>query len=87
MEEPVEYNAGKNGENQLRIAIYETPEKIIEGGYGDFYNTLDRKTAIEKMAKAICNLGDEETWKRVDFDCQNYCRSCAEHALKALLGE
>lgn len=43
-----------NENEKLRIAIYETSEKVVEGGYGDFYNTIERKTAIEKMAKAVC---------------------------------
>ena len=75
METPVEYNAGKKEENQLRIAIYETPENIIEGGYGDFYNTLDRKTAIEKMAKALAfvqakTFVDKEQWEIVMRGCE-----------------
>ena len=36
-----------------RIAIYETESKIIEGDYGDFYNTISRTEAIERMAKAL----------------------------------
>ena len=47
--------------------------------------SIPRQEAIERMAKAICNLGDNETWERVDADYQNYCRSCAEYALNALL--
>lgn len=34
---------------QLKIAIYETAEEVIEGAYGDFYNTLSRPEAINKM--------------------------------------
>lgn len=39
-----------------RIAIYETESKIIEGDYGDFYNTISRTEAIERMAKALYTL-------------------------------
>ena len=74
-------------EKEERILCIETYEKIAECGYGDFYNTITRQEAIERMAKAICNLGDNETWERVDADYQNYCRSCAEYALNALLNK
>lgn len=43
---------------QLRIAIYETPEKVIEGGYGDFYNTLERSEAIQRMYKGFYRAKD-----------------------------
>lgn len=38
-----------------RILCIETDEKIVECGYGDFYNTMTRQEAIEKMAKAMCH--------------------------------
>ena len=84
MEIPVESNVGKKEEKQLRIAIYETPDKIIEGGYGDFYNTLDRKTAIEKMQKAIFPLAHK---LHGDDSVFNDCYFIAQAALNALLGE
>lgn len=40
-------------EKEERILCIETYEKIAECGYGDFYNTITRKEAIERMAKAI----------------------------------
>ena len=89
METPVEYNTGKKEDNQLRIAIYETTEKIIEGGYGDFYNTLDRKTAIDKMARAICLCDDDSGCKgKCDKKCGVWKHSIphARAALNALLG-
>ena len=71
-------------ENQLRIAIYQTPEKIIEGDYGDFYNTLERKQAIEKIQKAIFPLAHK---LRGDDSVFNDCYFMAQAALNALLGE
>lgn len=73
-------------DENLRIAIYETPEKIIEGGYGDFYNTIERKTAIEKMARALAfvqgkTFVNKNQWEIV----MRGCRYEAEAALKALL--
>lgn len=41
-------------EKEERILCIETDEKIVECGYGDFYNTISRKEAIERMAKALC---------------------------------
>ena len=77
---------------KLRIAIYETSEKIVEGGYGDFYNTIERKTAIEKMAKAMCyNQSRYIVWKNCDGKSCDKCRyyinwlQLAEAALNALL--
>lgn len=72
-------------EKEERILCIETDEKIVECGYGDFYNTMTRQEAIERMAKAICNMGDEETWGRVDDNYKHYCTVQAEWALKALL--
>lgn len=46
-----------------------------------------RAETIERMAKAICNMGDEETWGRVDDNYKHYCTAQAEWALKALLGD
>lgn len=91
METPVEYNAGKKEEKPLRIAIYETAEKIIEGGYGDFYNTLNRKTAVERIAKGIhkydCSWNKKELpiWQDLNEDIQNDYKRQAEFALEALL--
>lgn len=48
--------------------------------------TMTRQEAIERMAKAICNMGDEETWGRVDDNYKHYCTAQAEWALNALLG-
>lgn len=41
-------------EKEERIFCIETDEKIVECGYGDFYNTMPKKEAIERMAKAVC---------------------------------
>lgn len=57
---------------------YETNDEIISKFY-------PRKEAIERMAKAICNMGDEETWGRVDDNYKHYCTAQAEWALNALL--
>ena len=83
--------AEKNEEKQLRIAIYETPDEIIEGGYGDFYNTLDRKKAIEKIAKGIhyyewsWNKKELPIWQDLNEDIKNDYKRQAEFALNALL--
>ena len=50
-------------------------------------NVFTRAEAIERIAKAICNMGDEETWGRVDDNYKHYCTTQAEWALNALLGE
>lgn len=81
-------------EKEERILSIETDEKIVECGYGDFYNTISKKEAIDRMAKAIC--------KFEMMSARNVCKECsaecfehlelevvdkAEAALKALLGE
>lgn len=47
--------------------------------------SITRQEAIERMAKAICNMGDENTWGRVDDNYKHYCTAQAEWALNALL--
>lgn len=75
-------------EKEERILCIETYEKIAECGYGDFYNTITRKEAICKIARAICRAGGNE--------CIGDCESCdlwevgpekdyAEAALDSLL--
>ena len=80
METQVEYNAGKKEGNELRIAIYETTEKIVEGAYGDFYNTFTRKKAIEKMIEAIWDAIYYQT-----IGIKDECIPAAEAALESLL--
>lgn len=46
---------------------------------------ISRQEAINRIAKAICNMGDEETWGRVDDNYKHYCTAQAEWALNALL--
>lgn len=73
-----------------RIAIYETESKIIEGDYGDFYNTISRTQAIERMALGMFEYerpgckGEvpiEDVWQ----DYKNHYTSLAESALDALI--
>lgn len=56
---------------------------------GDFkiknHASLTPEETIEKIAKAICNMGDEETWERVDDNYRHYCTAQAKWALNALL--
>ena len=54
-----------------RIAIYKTESKIIEGDYGDFYNTISRTEAVERMAAAMCMRAN-----RI-FDCKD-CLTAAK---------
>lgn len=74
-----------------RIAIYETKSKIIEGDYGDFYNTISRNEAIGRMAIGMClkcNKTDacENCLSASNGDCdlKSYY-PLAEAALDALL--
>lgn len=76
-----------------RIAIYVTESKIIEGNYGDFYNTISRAEAIERMAKILCQKN--HSISSCDFCVCNeegFCYGCleakkieAEAALDALI--
>lgn len=71
-----------------RIAIYVTEDKIIEGGYGDFYNTIPYKKAINKMAREIyLILHPEESYAIATLmnNVVNDYRKIAESALNALL--
>lgn len=43
-------------EKEERILCIETDEKIVEVGYGDFYNTMPKKQAINRMAEAMNDL-------------------------------
>lgn len=67
-------------EKEERILCIETEEKIVECGYGDFYETIPKTDAIEKMAKAIY----EVTLKR-NQDYILHAGILAEAALNALL--
>lgn len=49
------------------------------------YRVMSRQEAMNRMAKAMCNMGDEETWGRVDDNYKHYCTAQAEWALNALL--
>ena len=83
-----------------RIAIYETESKIIEGDYGDFYNTISRTEAIERMAKALWDRNQKriarinkefvitpwDTVERPSPNTQVYLEN-AEAALNALVGK
>lgn len=40
-------------EKEERIAIYVTESQVVEGDYGDFYNTISRTEAIQRMARAL----------------------------------
>lgn len=65
-----------------RIAIYETESKIIEGDYGDFYNTISRAEAIERMAKAMYEFStDEFRGEKFPYEFEEM----AEAALDALV--
>ena len=81
-----------------RIAIYETENKIIEGDYGDFYNTISRTEAIERMAKAMWNRNQKQIertnkefvitlWETIERPSPNtqFFLEEAEAALNALL--
>lgn len=77
-------------EKEERILCIETDEKIVECGYGDFYNTMTRQEAIEKMAKGIHCYEWEHTshfpmWCELNDDIKNDYRNMAEAALNALL--
>lgn len=65
-------------EKEERILCIETDEKIIECGYGDFYNTITRQEATDKMAEAIIR----EDGEGISY---LYAHGLAEAALNALL--
>lgn len=66
-------------EKEERILCIETYEKIAECGYGDFYNTITRQEAIERMVLAM---------KKYAQDAEIYTdKDLARVALNALLGE
>lgn len=66
-------------EKEERILCIETYEKIAECGYGDFYNTITRQEAIERMELAM---------KQYAQDAEIYTdKDLARVALNALLGE
>ena len=74
-----------------RIAIYKTESKIIEGDYGDFYNTISRTEAVERMAVAMClKCNKTDTCENClsasngDCDLKSYY-PLAEAALDALI--
>lgn len=70
-----------------RILCLETTEKIVECGYGDFYNTLTEKEAIEKMAKAIFdyNHNYKYNWDNVEKEHKKIFINFAKQALEAIL--
>lgn len=71
-------------EERIFITTIERAEDIDEFCvYGR--DCMTRQEAIERMAKAICNMGDEETWGRVDDNYRHYCTAQAEWALNSLL--
>lgn len=75
-----------------RIAIYVTEDKIIEGGYGDFYNTIPYKKAIERVAKGIHyyelrHHNNMPKWEGLNTDIQNDYKNMAEAAPDALLSK
>ena len=78
-------------EKEERILCIETDEKIVECGYGDFYNTMTRQKAIEKMAKAIFTLRfapleiKGKGWDDLNGWQKGNCLRIAEAALNALL--
>lgn len=79
-------------EKEERILCIETCEKIAECGYGDFYNTITRQEAIERMAKGIhyyewAHDKHFPKWNELNSDIQNDYKNMAEAALNALLGE
>ena len=64
-----------------RIAIYGTESKIIEGDYGDFYNTISRTEAVERMANAM-----SDTYFNDVHACEpDMLEKMAEAALDALI--
>lgn len=80
--------------NEQRIAIYETEDAVFEGNYGDFYHSISRADAVERMAKAMCIASGadvcEECKKRKDVNCLTRLRRNghimrAEAALDALI--
>ena len=76
-------------EKEERILCIETDEKIVECGYGDFYNTLPRKEAINRMAKAIFNYYTDgiepQNWEIKEV--RDNFNKVAEAALNALLSD
>ncbi|MBQ2174812.1 MAG: hypothetical protein II453_07085 [Alphaproteobacteria bacterium] len=80
-------------EKELRIAIYETDKKFVEGNYGDFYNTMTKADAMEKIGKAIAaKIAQyrEEDSVRFKPGIVNtellFCLEASEAALDAILG-
>ena len=80
---------------EMRIAIYETTDKVVEGSYGDFYNTIKRAEAIESMAKEMARLYCPEKPTKKEFESiweyelllstQKHFKELAEAALEGLL--
>lgn len=82
-------------EQEERIAIYKTYDKVIEGGYGDFYETIPRQEAVERMAAemfgvatAVCDDA-KKNWRNTDLlpSTIDFYVGMAEAALDALLGK
>ena len=72
-------------EKEERILCIETDEKNVECGYGDFYNTMTRKEAINRMAKAFFKSWYGEGFEQEDTDLKRRYKESAEAALNALL--
>lgn len=64
-------------EKEERIFCIETDEKIVECGYGDFYNTMPKKEVIKRMAKAFNSV--------VTILSEEACLEGTEAALNALI--
>lgn len=78
---------------QLRIAIYKTDKKVVEGNYGDFYNTMKQSDAMmtigDEIAKKIAQYREDGTvsFKNGIVNTELlFCLEAAESALDALLG-
>jgi hypothetical protein len=87
--------------DEIRIAIYETTDKVVEGSYGDFYNTIEKSEAIERMAKAswiatVCAKNQiipmdvtkkqwDDEWEKLRKDYKRVYYAAATAELEALL--
>lgn len=78
-------------EKKERILCIETYEKIAECGYGDFYNTITRQEAIERIAKALIRADYPNAQESIlamrwnNPASKDYYLIMAEAALNALL--
>lgn len=51
-------------EKELRIAIYETDKEVVEGNYGDFYNTKSKKDVFANLERILYMYGVPAVDKR-----------------------